>query len=228
MCEENQENGTGIETEINFFRGTFPSPERSVSGLVTFFLLRLRDSVCGSVSMCVWVCRCVQVCAHLWKEKKIKGNCWNDITSQNLSATWSDCSVVLFFLVFGSWWRGVWSPLSLFLLYPPCRMKIVNNFSFSIVLFASVLLFMSHPNYLQLFPIATWLDFFLIIISLEGASLSFLNQSCRFTHLNGTVVFFCLFLSVFFRLSEYTRVKEEVQKDICSRGWTRNRLVRNL
>ena len=97
MCEENQENGTGIETEINFFRGTFPSPERSVSGLVTFFLLRLRDSVCGSVSMCVWVCRCVQVCAHLWKEKKIKGNCWNDITSQNLSATWSDCSVVLFF-----------------------------------------------------------------------------------------------------------------------------------
>ena len=221
----------GRESKLKsiFFEGLFPHR----NGLCPVLLL---FSSCDCVILCaaLWVCVCecvavckfVRICEKKKKLKAIAGTISPPKTYQRLDpiVLW----FFFFFLVFGSWWRGVWSPLSLFLLYPPCRMKIVNNFSFSIVLFASVLLFMSHPNYLQLFPIATWLDFFLIIISLEGASLSFLNQSCRFTHLNGTVVFFCLFLSVFFRLSEYTRVKEEVQKDICSRGWTRNRLVRNL
>lgn len=198
MWEENEENGTGIETEINFFRGTSPSPEQPVSGLVTFFFplatawfcVRLCEYVCVSVSLCASLCASV-------KRKKIKGNCWNYITSPNLSATWSDCSVVLiFFWSSGPDGEEFEAPFLFFSSILPAEWKSSIIFPFSIVLFASVLLIMSHPDYLQLFPIATWLNFFYYNF-FGGAFLSVLNILCRFTHLNGTVVFFCLFLYLF-------------------------------
>ena len=45
MCEENQENGTGIETEINFFEGLFPHR----NGLCPVLLL---FSSCDCVILC--------------------------------------------------------------------------------------------------------------------------------------------------------------------------------
>jgi len=181
-----------------FFEGLHPHRNSLCPVLLLFFfLLRLRDSVCGSVSMCVWVCRCVQVCAHLWKEKKLKaiaGTISPPQTYRRLDP------IVLWFLFF-FWSSGpdgeeFEAPFLFFSSILPAEWKSSIIFPFSIVLFASVLLIMSHPDYLQLFPIATWLNFFYYNF-FGGAFLSVLNILCRFTHLNGTVVFFCLFLYLF-------------------------------